>query len=70
MVNPECKPGHDHDHGAGDVHGDHVVRQLPGEHQVHLQTTVLPGVGLDVAVVMARHAELEPARQTHVRCEL
>ena len=36
MIYPKCKPGDDHYHGAGDIHGDHVVGELPGKHQVHL----------------------------------
>ena len=66
MINPECEPGHDHDHGAGDVHGDHVVGELPGEHQVHLEAAVLPGVGGHVTVVAAEHLELEAPGKTHV----
>ena len=64
MVYPECEPGHDDDHHAGQVHGDHVVGELSGEHQLDLETAVLPGGGLHVTVVLPGGRQLEPARQT------
>ena len=70
VVDPEGEPGDDDDHDAGDVHGDQEVGQLPGEHQVHLEAAVLPGGRLDIAVVLTRPAQLEPARQAHVGSEL
>ena len=42
MINPEWEPGHDDDHQSGEVDGDDVVADLPGEQKVHLQATVLP----------------------------
>ena len=34
-------PGHDDEHAARHVDGDHVVGELPLEHQVHRQAAVL-----------------------------
>ena len=42
MINPEWEPGHDDDHQSGEVDGDDVVADLPGEQKVHLQAAVLP----------------------------
>ena len=39
-VDPEGEPGHDDDHGAGDVDGDDVEGELPGELEVHLEAAV------------------------------
>ena len=51
VVQPEGEPGHHHDHEAGDVDGDDVEGELPGEHQVNPQAAVftwyrLTGSGL------------------------
>ena len=42
VINPEWEPGHDDDHQSGEVDGDDVVADLPGEEKVHLQAAVLP----------------------------
>ena len=70
MVDPEGEPGDEDDHDAGEVHGDEEVAELPGEDQVHLEAAVVPGGGLDVAVVLAGPAHLEASRETHVGGEL
>ena len=56
VVDPEGEPGDEDDDDAGDVHGDQEVGQLPGEHQVHLETAVLPGSREDIAVVLPHPA--------------
>ena len=70
VVDPEGEPGDEDDDDAGDVHGDQEVGELPGEHEVHLETAVLPGGGAHVAVILPGPAELKPARQAHVGSEL
>ena len=40
VVQPEGEPGDEDDHEAGDVDGEDVEGELPGEHQVHLQAAV------------------------------
>ena len=41
-VNPEGEPGDDDEHAGGDVDGEHVVRELPLQGQLHQQAAVLP----------------------------
>ena len=40
IAKPEGKPGDQDDHEAGDVDGEDVEGELPGKHQVHLETAV------------------------------
>ena len=41
-VDPEVEPGDDDEHAGGDVDGEHVVRELPLQGQLHQQAAVLP----------------------------
>ena len=41
-INPEGEPGDDDEHAGGDVDGEHVVRELPLQRQLHQQAAVLP----------------------------
>ena len=41
-VNPEGEPGDNDEHTGGDVDGEHVVRELTLQRQLHQQAAVLP----------------------------
>ena len=41
-VDPEGEPGDDDEHAGGNVDGEHVVRELPLQCQLHQQAAVLP----------------------------
>ena len=66
VVEPEGEPGDDHNHEAGNVDGDDVEGELPGEHQVHPQAAVGPGGRGDVAPLVGGVRHLEASRKTQV----
>ena len=70
VIQPEGKPRHDHNHEAGNVDGDNIEGELPGEDQIHPETAVGPGGGGDIASLVGGVRHLEPPRQTQVGREL
>ena len=66
VVKPEREPGDDHDHEAGDVDGDDVEGELPGEHKVHPEAGVLPSSRGHVAILVGVVGHLEASWQGEV----
>ena len=70
VIEPEGEPRHDDNHEAGNVDGDDVEGELPGEDQVHPETAVGPGGRGDVAPLVGGVGHLEAPRETEVAGEL
>ena len=66
MINPEWEPWHDDNHHGGQVDGDDVETDLPGEQELYLEAAVLPGAGGHVTVTVASVAQDEATRQTQI----
>ena len=70
IVEPEWEPGDDHDHEAGDVDGDDVEWELPGEYEVNSEAGILPGGRGYVAVLVGVVRHLEASGQRKVGSKL